>query len=152
MYSPKATASQILDRRLQGNEYTIKMEDIRCLFSDLSGDFVLANTSVRSPQKLYMYIIWKAFSRSKYRRPKKKEFENKITGTVHLGTDLTIHCIAANYWKSLVFNFYLLIFDCDSQRRNCLYDDDDVSFYNSTASTWTLATPRTTWKSYAAGK
>ena len=24
-------------------------------------------------------------------------------------------------------------------------DDDDVSFYNSTASTWTLATPRTTW-------
>ena len=26
-------------------------------------------------------------------------------------------------------------------------DDDDVSFYNSTASTWTLATPRTTWES-----
>ena len=25
-------------------------------------------------------------------------------------------------------------------------DDDDVSFYNSTASTWTLATPRTTWE------
>ena len=25
--------------------------------------------------------------------------------------------------------------------------DDDVSFYNSTASTWTLATPRTTWES-----
>ena len=24
--------------------------------------------------------------------------------------------------------------------------DDDVSFYNSTASTWTLATPRTTWE------
>ena len=26
-------------------------------------------------------------------------------------------------------------------------NDDDVSFYNSTASTWTLATPRTTWES-----
>ena len=26
------------------------------------------------------------------------------------------------------------------------YDDDDVSFYNSTASSWTLATPRTTWE------
>ena len=26
-------------------------------------------------------------------------------------------------------------------------DDDDVSFYNSTASTRTLATPRTTWVS-----
>ena len=26
-------------------------------------------------------------------------------------------------------------------------DDDDVSFYNSTASTWTLATPRTTRES-----
>ena len=26
-------------------------------------------------------------------------------------------------------------------------DDDDVSFYNSTASTGTLATPRTTWES-----
>ena len=26
-------------------------------------------------------------------------------------------------------------------------DEDDVSFYNSTASTWTLATPRTTWES-----
>ena len=25
-------------------------------------------------------------------------------------------------------------------------DDDDVSFYNSTASTWTLATPRTNWE------
>ena len=25
--------------------------------------------------------------------------------------------------------------------------DDDVSVYNSTASTWTLATPRTTWES-----
>ena len=24
---------------------------------------------------------------------------------------------------------------------------DDVSFYNSTASSWTLATPRTTWES-----
>ena len=29
-----------------------------------------------------------------------------------------------------------------------VHDDDDVSFYNSTASTWTLATPRTTWESY----
>ena len=28
-----------------------------------------------------------------------------------------------------------------------LSDDDDVSFYNNTASTWTLATPRTTWES-----
>ena len=28
------------------------------------------------------------------------------------------------------------------------HDDDDVSFYNSTASTWTLATPRTTWESH----
>ena len=27
------------------------------------------------------------------------------------------------------------------------YDDDDVSFYNSNASTWTLATPRSTWES-----
>ena len=27
------------------------------------------------------------------------------------------------------------------------YDDVDVSFYNSTASTWILATPRTTWES-----
>ena len=26
--------------------------------------------------------------------------------------------------------------------------DDDVSFYNSTASTWTLATPRTIWCTY----
>ena len=26
-------------------------------------------------------------------------------------------------------------------------DDDDVSFYNSTASTWTLVTERTTWES-----
>ena len=26
---------------------------------------------------------------------------------------------------------------------------DDVSFYNSTASTWTLATPRTTWEAHA---
>ena len=26
-------------------------------------------------------------------------------------------------------------------------NDDDVSFYNSTASIWTLATPRTTWQS-----
>ena len=25
-------------------------------------------------------------------------------------------------------------------------DDDDVSFYNSTAFSWTLATPRTTWE------
>ena len=28
-------------------------------------------------------------------------------------------------------------------------DDDDVSFYTSTASTWTLATQRTTWESCA---
>ena len=27
----------------------------------------------------------------------------------------------------------------------------DVSFYNSTASTWTLATPRTTWESLLIG-
>ena len=33
---------------------------------------------------------------------------------------------------------------------NGLHDDDDVSFDNGTASTWTLATPRTTWESIVA--
>ena len=31
---------------------------------------------------------------------------------------------------------------------SAIHDDDNVSFYNSTASTWTLATPRPTWESY----
>ena len=34
---------------------------------------------------------------------------------------------------------------CVELRQSCIHDDD-VSFYNSTASTWTLATPRTTWE------
>ena len=33
------------------------------------------------------------------------------------------------------------------QKQVLMYAYDDVSFYNSTASTWTLATPRTTWES-----
>ena len=37
---------------------------------------------------------------------------------------------------------------CQAETPGRSYDDDDVSFYNSIASTWTLATPRTTWETY----
>ena len=40
----------------------------------------------------------------------------------------------------------VLFSDASFRSRVHLFDDD-VSFYNSIASTWTLATPRTTWES-----
>ena len=41
---------------------------------------------------------------------------------------------------------YRIHMDIDNSR-NFLGIMYDVSFYNSTASSWTLATPRTTWES-----
>ena len=40
-----------------------------------------------------------------------------------------------------------LLHCCLAFSENVHNDDDDVSFYNSTTSSWTLATPRTTWES-----
>ena len=48
------------------------------------------------------------------------------------------------YLVSLALLIYLVIVKRHAFRGDLT--DDDVSFYNSTASTWTLATPRTTWE------